>query len=155
MSAATRPLVVLFACVHNAGRSQMAAALLNHLADPAKARAISAGTQPAERVRPVVGEVMRAVGSQEPLDRRVALKTLHPECARNQDTVARFFNEAKVLSKLEHPSIVQVFDFGHTPDGTAYLVMEYLRGESLAHRLHDLAERRERLPPVAVLQFAW
>jgi arsenate reductase len=59
---AQRPYVVLFACVHNAGRSQMAAALLNRLADPAKARAISAGTQPAERVHPVVAEVMREVG---------------------------------------------------------------------------------------------
>lgn len=92
---------------------------------------------------------------QEPLDRRVALKTLHPEYARNQEAVARFFNEAKVLSKLEHPSIVQVSDFDHTSDGIAYLVMEYLRGESLAQRLAGLAERRERLPPVAALQFAW
>ena len=92
---------------------------------------------------------------QEPLDRRVALKTLHPEYARNQEAVARFFNEAKVLSKLEHPSIVQVSDFGHTPDGIAYLVMEYLRGESLAHRLAGLAELRERLPLIAALQFTW
>jgi arsenate reductase len=43
---------VLFACVHNAGRSQMAAAFFNHLADPGKAQAISAGTAPAERVHP-------------------------------------------------------------------------------------------------------
>lgn len=53
---------VLFACVHNAGRSQIAAALFNHHADPAKARAISAGTQPAARVHPEVVEVMRARG---------------------------------------------------------------------------------------------
>jgi arsenate reductase len=53
---------VLFACVHNAGRSQMAAALFNQLADPTKARAISAGTQPGERVHPEVVEVMREVG---------------------------------------------------------------------------------------------
>ncbi len=50
---------VLFACVHNAGRSQMAAALFNAIADPAKARAISAGTEPGPRVHPVVVEVMR------------------------------------------------------------------------------------------------
>ena len=62
MSPARRPFVVLFACVHNAGRSQMAAAFLNHLADPAKARAMSAGTQPAEHVHPVVAAVMREVG---------------------------------------------------------------------------------------------
>jgi arsenate reductase (thioredoxin) len=53
---------VLFACVHNAGRSQIAAALFNHYADPAKARAISAGTQPAVRVHAEVVEVMRARG---------------------------------------------------------------------------------------------
>ena len=92
---------------------------------------------------------------QESLDRRVALKALHPEYARNQEAVARFFNEAKVLSKLEQPSIVQVSDFGHTPEGIVYLVMEYLRGESLARRLRNLAERRERLPTVTALQFAW
>ena len=56
------PRFVLFACVHNAGRSKMAAAWLNHLSDPRKVRAISAGTQPAERVHPVVVEAMREVG---------------------------------------------------------------------------------------------
>src|SRR5439155_8119312 len=50
---------VLFACTHNAGRSQIAAAFFNLLADPARARAISAGTDPAERVHPEVVAVMR------------------------------------------------------------------------------------------------
>ena len=54
---------VLFACVHNAGRSQMAAALFNLLADPTKARAISAGTEPGERVHPVVVDAMRELGT--------------------------------------------------------------------------------------------
>src|SRR5262249_55956186 len=54
-------ITVVFACVHNAGRSQIAAAFFNALADPAKARAISAGTQPAERVNPVVVEAMHEV----------------------------------------------------------------------------------------------
>jgi arsenate reductase len=53
---------VLFACVHNAGRSQMAAAWFNALADPAKARAISAGTEPAARVHAEVVAVMREAG---------------------------------------------------------------------------------------------
>jgi arsenate reductase len=53
---------VIFACVHNAGRSQMAAAFFNRWADPAKARALSAGTQPGERVHPEVVEVMREAG---------------------------------------------------------------------------------------------
>ena len=53
---------VLFACVHNAGRSQMAAATFNQLADPAKAQAISAGTQPGARVHPEVVTAMRELG---------------------------------------------------------------------------------------------
>ena len=53
---------VLFACVHNAGRSQMAAALFNQLADPAKARAISAGTEPGAHVHPEVVEAMDELG---------------------------------------------------------------------------------------------
>ncbi len=61
-SALRSPQILLFACVHNAGRSQMAAAWLNQLADPLAWRAISAGTQPAERVHPVVVEAMREVG---------------------------------------------------------------------------------------------
>jgi arsenate reductase len=53
---------IIFACVHNAGRSQMAAAFFNHLADPKSAQAISAGTEPADRVHPQVIEVMKEVG---------------------------------------------------------------------------------------------
>jgi arsenate reductase len=53
---------VIFACVHNAGRSQMAAAWFNELADPTKARALSAGTEPGERVHPEVLSAMQEVG---------------------------------------------------------------------------------------------
>jgi arsenate reductase (thioredoxin) len=53
---------VVFACVQNAGRSQIAAAFFNALADPARARAISAGTRPADRVHPGVVDVMREAG---------------------------------------------------------------------------------------------
>jgi arsenate reductase len=53
---------ILFACVHNAGRSQMAAAWFNKLADPSKATAISAGTEPGACVHPVVVEAMNEVG---------------------------------------------------------------------------------------------
>jgi arsenate reductase (thioredoxin) len=61
---------VVFACVHNAGRSQMAAAWFNQLADPAKAHAVSAGTQPGDRVHPIVVAAMKEVdidvGQQQP-----------------------------------------------------------------------------------------
>lgn len=53
---------VIFACVHNAGRSQMAAAWFNALADRNRARALSAGTEPAARVHPEVEAAMREVG---------------------------------------------------------------------------------------------
>jgi arsenate reductase len=53
---------VIFACIHNAGRSQMAAAWFNALADATKARAISAGTDPGTRVHPEVLDAMREVG---------------------------------------------------------------------------------------------
>ena len=53
---------VIFACVHNAGRSQMAAAFFNQLADPSQALAISAGTEPGERVHPEVAAAMGEVG---------------------------------------------------------------------------------------------
>ena len=92
---------------------------------------------------------------QEPLDRRVALKTLHADYAKSQDALARFFNEAKVLSRLEHPSIVQVSDFGTTDDGTAYLVMEYLRGQSLGRRIRTVGEQGERLPLLTALQLCF
>jgi arsenate reductase len=72
-------ITVLFACVHNAGRSQIAAALFNRYAGPSKARAISAGTQPAARVHPEVVSAMAArgidVSSQTP-------RRLTPEFAR-------------------------------------------------------------------------
>jgi arsenate reductase len=55
-------LKVIFACVHNAGRSQMAAAFFNHFADPQKATAISAGTEPGDLVHPEVLAVMQEVG---------------------------------------------------------------------------------------------
>ena len=54
--------IVLFACVHNAGRSQMAAAFFNALADPCEARAASAGTEPARAVHPEVVQAMGEVG---------------------------------------------------------------------------------------------
>jgi arsenate reductase len=53
---------VVFACVHNAGRSQMAAAFFNQRSDASRAIAVSAGTQPAEHVHPEVVEAMREVG---------------------------------------------------------------------------------------------
>ena len=69
------PETVIFACVHNAGRSQMASAFFNALADPARACALSAGTQPAARVHPAVVDVMREVGIDLSMQRPQRLTT--------------------------------------------------------------------------------
>lgn len=71
---------IIFACVHNAGRSQMAAAFFRLLADPAKATALSAGTNPGERVHPEVVDAMRELD----IDLKSALPTkLTAELARD------------------------------------------------------------------------
>ena len=74
---------VLFACVHNAGRSQMAAAWFNQLADPSKARAISAGTEPGPHVHPEVREAMREVG----IDLNATPQKLTPELAAGSEVL--------------------------------------------------------------------
>ena len=91
---------------------------------------------------------------QESIGRRVALKVLLPEYARQRDVVTRFFNEARAVNCIEHPSIVQVSEFAQLPDGTAYLVMEYLRGESLSSRLERLHSAEQRLSLGEALQLA-
>jgi serine/threonine-protein kinase len=69
------------------------------------------------------------------LGRRVAIKFLHAEISRNASTVERFFAEARSASRISDPGIIVVYDFGWHTDGSAYIVMEHLDGESLAARL--------------------
>ncbi|HEX4422373.1 MAG TPA: protein kinase, partial [Kofleriaceae bacterium] len=69
------------------------------------------------------------------LGRAAAVKILLPEFSGNQEVVTRFFNEARAAAAIRHPGIVEIYDFGWHTDGSAYLVMEYLRGESLAARI--------------------
>jgi serine/threonine protein kinase len=69
------------------------------------------------------------------LNRRVAIKVMAPELSANEEALARFRREVEVTSSLAHPNIVQLLDFGRTPTGRPYLVMEYLQGEDLEQRL--------------------
>ncbi len=69
------------------------------------------------------------------LGRRAAIKVLQPELSRRPEVVERFFNEARAMTAIGDPGIVQVFDFGVGTDGRAYIVMELLEGESLDDRL--------------------
>lgn len=86
------------------------------------------------------------------IERRVALKVLHPEYARNPDAVTRFFNEARAVNRIEHPNIVQISEFGQADDGAAYLVMEFLRGETLDQRLERLVAKGRRMQLAEVVQ---
>src|SRR5262245_61122557 len=66
--------------------------------------------------------------------KRVAIKILHTEID-DADIVARFKREAEIAAKLNHPNIVGVIDYNVAPDGTPYLVLDYLEGETLAQRI--------------------
>ncbi|MEM9487834.1 MAG: protein kinase, partial [Myxococcota bacterium] len=81
-----------------------------------------------------MGQVYLAVHNL--LGSKAAIKVLRREYTTRTDVVNRFFNEAKAIAAIQHPGIVQVFDFGHDPaDGSAYIVMEFLAGETLRSRL--------------------
>jgi eukaryotic-like serine/threonine-protein kinase len=69
------------------------------------------------------------------LGRHAAIKVLRPEMCHRPDLVIRFFNEARAASTVQHPAIVEIFDFGHRHDGSAFIVMELLHGESLSARM--------------------
>jgi len=68
------------------------------------------------------------------LDRYVAIKVLHPAFTEDSQFLERFTREARVVARLEHPNIVQVYDFAEH-EGQPYLVMKYIEGETLKARL--------------------
>jgi serine/threonine-protein kinase len=70
------------------------------------------------------------------IGKHAAVKVLHPQLCANREVVNRFFNEARSSSLIKHPGVVDIYDFGRLPDGRAYIVMEFLEGESLQARLH-------------------
>jgi len=80
-----------------------------------------------------MGAVYEAV--QLRLNKRVAVKLMARELAANREAIARFHREAEITSHLGHPHLVTVVDFGQAESGEPYLVMEYLEGEDLDHRL--------------------
>lgn len=97
-----------------------------------------------------MGAVYEAL--QEAIERRVAIKILRSEYARDADITKRFFNEALAVNRIDHPSLVQIHEHGQLPDGTAYLVMELLKGETLAQRMRQLGGR---LPTQQASQIMW
>ena len=82
------------------------------------------------------------------LGRAVALKVLHPQRATDTDVLQRFLREARAVAQLGSPHIVQVLDADMSADGRAFIAMELLEGEDLAHRL----QRGGRIPTHEVLR---
>ena len=84
------------------------------------------------------------------VDRPCAVKVMNPQLAKNEVIRERFRREAKAAQKLAHPNIIEIFDQGELPDGSLFLVMELLQGQTLA----DVVERGkvsvERTLPIAI-----
>jgi serine/threonine-protein kinase len=83
------------------------------------------------------------------LRRPCAIKLIHPDRASDPAMLQRFEREARATASLTHPNTVQVFDYGHTPDGTFYYAMEYLPGITL----DQLVKRYGPLPPGRAVHF--
>jgi serine/threonine protein kinase len=67
------------------------------------------------------------------IEKRIALKVLFPELTRRTDLVARFLQEAKSASRIGHENVIDISDFGQSPEGLVYIAMEYLDGHDLGH----------------------
>ncbi len=76
-------------------------------------------------------------GRDRRLERRIAIKLMHPHLAESADFVARFRREARAAARLSHPNVVAIHDQG-TWHGTGYLVMEHVDGPNLRHELRRL-----------------
>jgi serine/threonine protein kinase len=86
-------------------------------------------------------------GEQPVIGKRVAIKVLRPEVARDPEHVQRLLAEARAVNAIRHRGIIDIFNFGDLPDGRHYVVMEYLHGQAL----DELIAGRGALPLVEVL----
>jgi serine/threonine-protein kinase len=93
-----------------------------------------------------MGEVH--LGVHEETNELVAIKTIRPEHAHMTSALTRFFGEANAASRIDHPGIVRVSAYGRCQDGRAFMIMEYLEGESLRERL----QREGRLSVAAAVE---
>jgi serine/threonine protein kinase len=89
------------------------------------------------------------VGKHRVLPTRVAIKVLQERYLDNAAITKRFFNEAQVIASIGHPNIVEIYDYGRLEDGSAYIVMELLSGESLRDRI-----RQGPIPERQAIRFA-
>ena len=83
------------------------------------------------------------LGEHVKMGRKSAIKVMAASMAQDPDAISRFNREATNASKISHPNVCQIYDFGETPDGLIYLAMEFIEGESLK----DVIEKEGALPP--------
>ena len=89
-------------------------------------------------------------GRHKLIDKRVAIKVLRGEMARNKELTERFLQEARAASAIGNPHIIDISDFGVLPDGSAYFAMEFLDGPSLS----KVMEQSRPLPVSRILHIA-
>lgn len=77
------------------------------------------------------------LAEQVAISRKVALKILHPDYARDEEFLRRFRQEARLAASLNHRNVVTVFDFDQADDGSLYIVMEYVDGRSLSEVIRN------------------
>ena len=95
-----------------------------------------------------MGSVYEAV--HKSLGRKVAIKVMKAVYAADPESLARLFNEARAVNLIDHPGLVQISEFGELPDGSAYLVMELLRGDTLSTRLRRSGGRLAEKAALAI-----
>ncbi|MCS6915986.1 MAG: serine/threonine-protein kinase [Myxococcales bacterium] len=109
-----------------------------------------------ELARGGMGVVYEAV--HEHIGHRAAVKVLSSSLSKEGkavDYAGRFHDEARAVNIVQHPGIVKIFDFGSLPDGTVYIMMEYLEGESLWDRHMRAVQRQgQRIPLADVLRLS-
>jgi serine/threonine protein kinase/HEAT repeat protein len=76
------------------------------------------------------------------IGRKAAIKVLSEDYSSDKSMIKRLHREARTVNQIGHPNIIDIFDFGQTPDGREYFIMEFLQGESMAQVL----EKQPRLP---------
>ena len=86
------------------------------------------------------------------IERKVAVKVMHPEFSTTTEVADRFFREAQASSAIGHPNIIEIFDVGMSGDGTAFIVMELLEGESLSDRMEREGKIAHNTAVAVILQ---